>query len=160
MSKKVSLPKKLKPTKLGDGDNGTKIRETLVGDPSINFTVALDPILKETMHEGLYVIDFKVEVWLKLEAQNVSDYSKVAHVHIKSLSMLDPYFYIPFGDPGYGAGQKFRMRLSLFGRYPKFPHKPIKFNDNGNWFEQLLMGGGILEEGRGGKPKKPKKTKK
>ena len=159
MSKKVSLPKKLKPGKLGGGDDpGTKIRETLVGDPSINFTVALDEVLRETEYEGLFVKDFKVEVWLRLEGENTPDYSKVAQVHIKSLSMLDPYFYIPFGDPGYGAGQKFRMRLSLFGRYPQFPHKPIKFNDNGNWFEQLLMGGGILEEGSS--VKKPKKKKK
>jgi hypothetical protein len=154
MSKKTALPKKGKPTH-GMGDPPpSKIKETLVGDPAISFTIGLNVPMSE---DGYYVNDFKMKISLTNVNNSAGDYIEIARMHIKSLSTNEPYFYVPFGDPDYRAGQEFWMKLELSGRSP-IDGRHLKFNDNGNVFEQHLMGGGILESSSSnGKQKKRKK---
>jgi hypothetical protein len=138
MSKKTVLPKKGKPVTL-PGDPPTRIRETLVGDPSINFTIDLDPTIQPSP-EGFYIRDFIVEV--HLTDVPTPRMVKVATIHIKTLTSLQPYFYIPFGDPDYGAGQQFDMMLKLRGKNA-VTGEPIQFSED-NTFRQTLIGGGIV----------------
>jgi len=163
MAKKTSSLTKRRPPITMPGDPPTKIRETLVGDPSISFTIGLDPEMPMSP-DGYYVKDFNVEIYLSDIPAPSTNYTKIARIHIKSLSMLDPYFYVPFGDPDYGAGQEFNMKLKLSGKDP-VTGEPIIFGGDDNWFSQSLIGGGIVENFKAqpangksnGKPKKRKR---
>lgn len=156
MSKTISPRKKGKPVTLPGDPPPTKIRETLVGDPSINFTIDIvDPTLTPSP-EGYLIKDFVVEI--HLTDINGSGMKKVATIHIKTLTSLQPYFYVPFGDPDYGAGQQFDMLLKLYGRNAA-TGRPIQFSPD-NCFRQTLIGGGIVggpNRKSKGKPKRKKK---
>jgi hypothetical protein len=133
----------------------TKIKETLVGDPSISFTIDMD--LEYSEEEGCYARDFIAEIYLFHPVNDVT-FTPVATVSIKELSTAAPYLFIPFGDTNYAAGQKFLFKLIL---YAKYPDGSVLFD--GKEFQQELIGGGIVDRPHGSSKKtngKPKSRKK
>ena len=134
-------------------DPPTKIKETLVGDPSISFTIDMD-----LEYSGdCYAKDFVAEIYLYNPVKD-NDFTPVATVTIKKLSTASPYLFIPFGDANYSAGQEFLFRLIL---YAKYPDGSVLFD--GAQFEQKLIGGGIIDHRSSKKTNekaKPKGTKK
>jgi hypothetical protein len=152
---KTTLLKKRKPTKPGDPPPPTKIKETLVGDPSISFTVDME--LEYSHEHGCYARDFVADIYLYNPVKD-DDFEPAATVTIKKLSTASPYIFIPFGDANYSAGQKFLFRLILSAKYPD---GSVLFD--GAQFEQKLIGGGIVEHPNGSSKKtngKPKSRKK
>lgn len=147
MKKKTILPAKEK-TRLHhlptDPPPPTKIKETVVADPSISFTIELpEGLAHTTPGPGYYVLNFKAKIYLSDIANDPTQLIKVATVRIKRLSSRTIYLYIPFGDAGYAAGQEFDFKLKLSG-ISAVTLEPIQFSPD-NCFYQRLIGGGIID---------------
>jgi hypothetical protein len=131
------------PKAVGDPPR-TKIKETVVADPSISFTIDLPEDLPES--SGYLVLNFKAKIYLT-DVPGVHDgpFTHIATVKVKSLTSRSVYIYVPFGDPNYQPGQSFSFKLKLYGESP-VTGQPIVFNDAGNIFFQDLIGGGIVTD--------------
>jgi hypothetical protein len=146
---KVNAPTKTpakgnRPPKTADDPPRTKIKETVVADPSISFTIDLAEDLPEL--NGYFVLNFKAKIYLT-DVPGVHDgpFTHIATVKVKSLTSRSVYIYVPFGDPSYYPGQPFSFKLKLRGDSP-VTGQPIVFNDAGNIFFQDLIGGGIVTD--------------
>jgi len=129
----------------GPMDPGSaKIKETVVADPSISFTLDFLPLGLQKSDEGYFLKHLTAKIFLNdIGNGNPDVFICVAKVHVKSLSDTSAYFYVPFGDPDYGAGKYFTFVLEL-SAVNAITGLPVMFNDSGNIFVQELVGGGIL----------------
>jgi hypothetical protein len=130
---------------VGDPPPATKIKETVVADPSISFTIQFS---EDIPWVGDYLVQFfKAKIYLTdVPGDQNSGFLHVATVKVKSISDRSIYIYVPFGDPSYAPGQEFYFMLKLSGFTPGTT-TPIVFNENDNIFIQHLVGGGIVEDG-------------
>jgi hypothetical protein len=122
--------------------NKVVIRDVIVADPSISFTIVLNERDFKKSKTGYYLTDFQVQVMLnKLPSEETTSFTPIAQIVITSVSQLGLYFYVPFGDPKYVAGTKFKLKLVLTGLDP-VTGDPVVFNE-GKPYSMDVYGGGV-----------------
>ena len=138
MKEKVLTPKQVGP--LTGDPNLAKIKDIVVGDPAISFTIDLNAVDFQPVN-GIYVKKFNVKVFLNnIDPDHPEKFVKVGKVHVKTLSSLSAYFYITFGDPNYTPGDIYKLHLRLSGLSPS-TNEEIDFPEY--IFE--VYGGGLVQ---------------
>ncbi|MFZ6014245.1 MAG: hypothetical protein ACOYXT_28145 [Bacteroidota bacterium] len=121
-----------------DGE-GVTIKDVVVADPSIEFSIYIDPEVHKPVN-GIYFVDFTVQMSISdLDPKNPGVLTPVGAIKVNTVSQTNPYFYFSFGDPDYKAGTKFTLCLVLSAYHPS-TGVPIEFKPNPVFME--VYGGG------------------
>lgn len=117
------------------------IRDTVVADPSIEFTVDIDPAIFPKSPDGVYLKDFKVKLSISdLDPDSPGSLTHVGTIKIRTITQTSAYFYFTFGDPDYVAGTKFTVSMK-FSALDPVTGEPIDISDNPLTME--VYGGGV-----------------
>lgn len=118
------------------------IRDVIVADPSIAFSLILNALDFKKSPDGYYLRDLEIQVLLNnLYPEFPDRFVSVAKIFISSVSQLQLYFDMPFGDPNYNPGDEFTLKLILAALDP-VSGEPVTFNE-GNVYTLDVFGGGV-----------------
>lgn len=117
------------------------IKDVVVADPSIQFTIDIDPKVFKPSVDGIYLKNFQIQISISgLEADRPKELTNVGSITVNTLTQTSAYFYFTFGDARYKAGTLFTLYL-LITAYDPTTGSPINFADNPTKFE--VYGGGV-----------------
>lgn len=117
------------------------IKDVVVADPSIEFTIDIDPLVFKPSADGVYLRNFQAQISISnLDGAHPEDITNVGTISVNSLTQTSSYFYFTFGDVRYKAGTLFTLWL-LITAYDPTTGVPINFTDNPIKFD--VFGGGV-----------------
>ena len=133
-NKSTDAPDKLQAASLS-------IKDVVVADPSIEFTIEIDPDMFKPSAEGVYFDNFTVQMSISnLNPEFPDRLTNVGSISIATLTQTRAYFYFTFGDDDYIAGTKFTLCIYL-SAYDPNTGAPVNFTENPIITE--VFGGGV-----------------
>lgn len=117
------------------------IDDVVVADPSIQFNLIVDEDA-----DDLFIRHLEVQISLlglkKRDGAFRNGYKLVGTVRISGMKGFPAFIHIPFGDPGYEAGNTFSLCVFVSGyfRTGKNEGKPINFKDNPYYIHGIIGG--------------------
>lgn len=124
-------------------DNKTvTIKDVVVADPSVEFSIALDPLQFKPDSNGVYLRNLTIQISISgLNGSDKNQLRNVGQITVNTLTQLRAYFYMTFGDINYKSGTKYTLCL-LLSAYDPFTGAPVEFKDNPVKLD--VYGGGVV----------------